>query len=82
MNELIRKTYLSLIENVQERKNERQLLLDKEEDDFFNSLDENQKKLFCKISEIYTAKLAEGELAFFKEGVKLGLFLTMDFTLS
>lgn len=82
MEKIIREAYLSLIENVQQRKSEKQLLLEKEEEDFYCKLDEDGKKLFIELSDIHTAQIAEAELAFFKEGVKLGMLLTMEVTLT
>lgn len=82
MEKIIREAYLSLIENVQQRKSEKQLLLEKEEENFYGKLDEDGKKLFIELSDIHTAQIAEAELAFFKEGVKLGMLLTMEVTLT
>lgn len=82
MKKIIREAYLNLIENIKAEKSEQQYYWEQEEDKFYDKLDENQKKLFIELSEIDTGKIAEAELAYFKEGFKLGLLLTSELILN
>ena len=82
MKKIIRKAYLNLLENIKAEKSEQQCYWEQEEDKFYDKLDENQKKLFIELSEIDTGKIAEAELAYFKEGFKLGLLLTSELMLN
>lgn len=82
MEGIIREAYLKLLETMGDNKSERLRSLEQEEDKFYDKLDENQKKLFIELSEIDTGKIAEAELAYFKEGFKLGLLLTSELILN
>lgn len=82
MKKIIREAYLNLLENIKAEKSEQQYYWEQEEDKFYDKLDENQKKLFIELSEIDTGKIAEAELAYFKEGFKLGLLLTSELILN
>ncbi len=82
MEGIIREAYLKLLETMGDNKSERLRSLEQEEDDFYNNLDEKQKKWLADLFDIHASIVAETELAYFKEGFKLGLLLTTELMLN
>ena len=82
MEGIIREVYLKLLETMGDNKSERLRSLEQEEDDFYNNLDEKQKKWLADLFDVHASIVAETELVYFKEGFKLGLLLTSELMLN